>query len=112
VEIDEEKFRIVGVYEVPNKSGVNLIEILVRRNGINLDFEEVTQEDSNKSRSNWQVPYDEQLIEESLEHSRYVFFFHYLDFKKPLLTKHGSVVLPAVTSIPERLAHIVYEPPC
>ena len=42
------------------------------------------------------VPYG---LEESDGRIRYAFFFHYVDFKKPLLTPTGSVPLPKSSGI-------------
>lgn len=42
---------------------------------------------------------------------RCVFFFHYLDTDRPLLTPFGKVDLPKTTARPERLSTIIYEEP-
>jgi hypothetical protein len=60
-------------------------------------------------RSDWQVAYDEQGLE--VGKGRYAFFFHYLDFAKPLLGPAGPIPLPAPTEIPEHLKGIEYEAP-
>ena len=43
--------------------------------------------------------------------ARIVFFFHYLDPGRPLLTPAGRVPLPRATPRPRRLAAIAYEEP-
>ncbi|MFV2068716.1 MAG: hypothetical protein ACC645_17225 [Pirellulales bacterium] len=89
----------------------HLIEILVEGLDKERDLGEFTQEVNGQSRDNWQVPYDEQLLEQGAGRFRYVFFFHYLDLGKPLLTPLGSVPLPRPTNTPERLESIKYESP-
>ena len=48
-------------------------------------------------------------LEESDGQIRYAFFFHYLDFMKPLITPAGSLSLPKPTSKPAQLKDIEYE---
>ncbi len=86
---------------------------MVLRDGVKeeLDFGMITQEDEKESQDNWQVPYDEQLVNRSTEKMNYIFFFHYLDFSKPLLTPAGSLELIEITPIPDHLADIKYDPP-
>ena len=57
------------------------------------------------------MPYDERVLEESDRKIRYVFFFHYLDFKKPLMTLAGSLSVPKPTKQPAHLNEIEYESP-
>jgi hypothetical protein len=40
-----------------------------------------------------------------------VFFFHYLDLKKPIITPAGSLSLPKPTKQPAHLNDIEYESP-
>jgi len=70
------------------------------------DFGDVTQELSGEPRSNWQVAYEEQEIGEN----RFVFFSHYLDTAKPLLTSVGPLELPPESPLPEHLHVIEYWP--
>ena len=42
---------------------------------------------------------------------RYAFFFHYLDFEKPLVTPAGSLSVPKATNAPAHLKDIEYESP-
>jgi hypothetical protein len=69
------------------------------------------QEVAGQPKSNWQVPYDERMLEESDGRIRYAFFFHYLDLKKPLVTPAGSLPLPMPTHQPAHLKGINYESP-
>ena len=70
---------------------VHLIELIIEGDAENFDIGEVTQELAGQPKSNWQAPYDERVLEESEGRIRYGFFFHYLDFKAPLLTPAGSL---------------------
>ena len=88
-----------------------MIELLVEGDVEDFDIGEVTQEVAEQPKMNWQVPYDDRLLEESEGKARYAFFFHYLDLKKPLLTSAGSLRLPKVTKVPEHLQVIEYESP-
>jgi hypothetical protein len=60
---------------------------------------------------NWQAPYDERVVSETDARARVVFFFHYLDLNKPLLTPTGALALPAPKKMPARLKAIMYEAP-
>jgi hypothetical protein len=62
-------------------------------------------------RVNWQAPYDERVISETDTTARVVFFFHYLDLSKPLLTPAGVLRLPLPKDMPTRLKEIAYEAP-
>jgi hypothetical protein len=42
---------------------------------------------------------------------RVAFFFHYLDFSKPLLSPAGPLELPEPSPRPSRLQFFEYEPP-
>ena len=69
----------------------------------------VTQEDASQPRSNWQVPYDEQPLDD--DGCRWAFFFHYLDLSKPLLTPAGPIALPTPSPMPKHLAGVEYMEP-
>ena len=105
------KLTVLGVHPIAAGEPCHLIEILLAGSDEDLDFGKVTQEVDGQPRSNWQVPYDEQMLEESEGEVRYAFFFHYLDFAKPLLTPLGSVQLPKPTKLPTHLKGIKYEAP-
>src|SRR5262249_41793362 len=105
----------------------HLIEVWVRGLDGELSVAEFTQKVERQPRENWQVPYDErvlnedgtaqageqfpQSIEADGEDLRMAFFFHYLDFSKPILTPAGGLQLPAETKRPSRLKFLKYEPP-
>jgi hypothetical protein len=101
---------IAGVYRVDAAEPVHLIELVVE-GGDDFDFGGVTQEDPKQPRSNWQVAYDERIINESERGLRYAFFFHHLDLDKPLITPAGTLVMPMPTEMPARLKDITYEAP-
>jgi hypothetical protein len=73
------------------------------------DWGKVTQENPMQPRSNWQVAYDEQPLDE--DERRWAFFFHYLDPSRPLLTPDGPVNLPPPTPRPAHLNSIEYLEP-
>ena len=104
--------KIAGVYPVEADEPVHLIEISIEGGAVDgFDFGEVTQEMADMPRMNWQAPYDERVISETDTRARVVFFFHYLDFTKPLLTPAGELALPPPKEMPARLKEIVYEAP-
>ena len=118
---------VLGVYSViGSHQPCCLIEIVLKGVPGDWDFNDFTQEVEGLGRDNWQVPYDEHFLNEKgtcdldLENYdlrpsgcdfRFVFFFHYPDFSKSLLTPFGSVSLPAEQAMPERLAFIKYDRP-
>ncbi|MBW3623892.1 MAG: hypothetical protein KY468_10845 [Armatimonadetes bacterium] len=113
---------VLGVYMVPGHIEVHLIEALVNAAPDEFDPIDITQEDPSLPKSDWQVAYDEkylnregdQIIGDYYEKpgiqeapTRIAFFFHYLDFEKPLLTSLGPVPLPAPVEMPHRLASLI-----
>lgn len=123
---------VLGVYTVPSSPDAHLVEVTVDRAPSGVDVGAFTQEDPNSDRANWQVPYDERYLDETGTReigerwsmgwnpqpgvdepatTRIVFFFHFLDPKRPLLTPDGEVTLPPPRSLPDRLAFVEYEPP-
>jgi hypothetical protein len=103
--------KIIGVHPVEADEPVHLIELLVEGDADTFDIGEVFQEVAGQPKSNWQAPYNERVLEERDGKIRYAFFFHYLDFQKPLLTPAGSVPLPKPTKKPAHLKDIMYESP-
>jgi len=102
------RFFIRGVHRIDAPEPCHLIDVELDEAG-DFDWGEVTQENPTQPRSNWQVAYDERPLDD--QQRRWAFFFHYLDFSKPLLTPHGEVQIPAATPRPEHLANVDYEPP-
>jgi len=124
------RIEIIGVYRVEAPDSVHLVETCVRGAESAFAIGEFTQEVSNQPRSNWQVPYMEQILsadgssiiaDDSLAWRRpeffcgdvrFVFFFHFLDLQRPLRTPFGEVKLPSESELPKRLSMIRYEEPC
>jgi hypothetical protein len=123
------QIKVIGVYPVEADEPVHLIELSVLGAQGFFNVGNITQEIPNQPRGNWQVPYMEQILSASgnevladdYEASkrpelwrgdiRLAFFFHYLDFERPLRTPFGDVQLPAESDLPERLSMMEYEQP-
>lgn len=119
--------RVIGVYEVADtEEPCHLIELTVSGTGT-FDVGTITQSDPAAPESDWQMPYDEYLLDvtgasgkrldlgEAIAvqgEVRMAFFFHYLVLTRPLRTPWGSVPLPPVTGRPARLSFMIYEAPC
>ena len=120
--------QVVGVYPVDAPEPCHLVELRVSGSEGRFDVSQFTQEDD-RPRIDWQVAYAEKLLDasgDSIEWAlwngpgdevpwsgdlRLAFFFHYLDFARPLRTPFGPVDLPAPSPLPDRLAHVEYEEP-
>ena len=121
------RIEVIGVYPVRIAEPCHLIELWVRELAGVLRIIDFTQELEGQPRENWQVPYDEPVLNESgtmqagdrfpqrVEAEggdvRLAFFFHYLDLAKPLLTRAGPLVLPGASAMPSRLRFFTYESP-
>ena len=121
---------VIGLYPVDADPHVHLIELLIHGCTGVFDMSEFTQGSLGLPTSNWQVAYDEQILDERGErvvadgffarvkaelwsgNVRLVFFFHNIDLSKPLKTPFGDVTLPREGEKPERLSSVRYEPPC
>jgi hypothetical protein len=103
--------KVIGVHAVEADEPVHLIELLVEGDTDGFDIGEVTQETPGQPKSNWQVPYAERVLEESEGRTRFAFFFHYLDFERPLLTPAGPLSVPPASNVPAHLKDIEYESP-
>jgi hypothetical protein len=99
---------IRGVHPINAPEPCHLIELQVA-DSKSIDWSAITQELADQPQENWQVPWDERPIDD--DETRWAFFFHYLDLKKPLLTQDGPVTLPKPTPIPKHLNEIEYDPP-
>ena len=86
-----------------------LIEVQVHPPNATIEWEKFTQKQADLPRSNRQVPYDEQAVDES--RGRWGFFLHFVDPSQPLETPAGARALPPTTACPPHLGHLVYEPP-
>ena len=103
--------KIIGVHAIEADEPVHLVELLVENNDDMFDIGSITQEVAGQPTMNWQVPYDERLLEDSNSKTRYAFFFHHLDINKPLLFGTNELELPAATKRPSHLQDIEYETP-
>lgn len=105
--------QIVGVYPVlDSPDPVHLIEMVVQGDPALFDFGLVIQRIAGHPQSEWQVAYDERIMESTPgEWTRVVFFFHFLDLAEPLETPAGVLELPAPTNRPSELAALKYEAP-
>lgn len=90
-------------------AGLYLISVEVEPADADVDWAQVTQPINHQPESNWQVPYDERLIDSGVGH--WVFFMHYLDAGLPLRTQTGIVPLPPPSKRPKALVSIEYEAP-
>lgn len=97
-------FVILGVHPIESTQPCHLLEVELVNVADEYKWDEVTQEDESQPQQYWQAVYDEQ----SLSKNRWVFFFHYLNWDKPLLTPDGFISLPTPSPIPTRLMHIEY----
>jgi hypothetical protein len=117
---------IIGVYNVRSPEPCHLIELELAGVSESIDPIEVTQEIPDQPRSNWQVSWDEQYLatdgtqladpkkpwsQPREPNLRLAFFFHYLDFRRPLLTPFGELELPKPKRKPRRLSFLRYQPP-
>lgn len=100
-------FVIRGLHPVDAPDRCYLFEVELN-DPASFDWGSVTQEVFGQSSSSWQVAWDECQLDET----RWVFFFHYLDLARPLMTCWGAVPLPKPTPRPSRLDGLVYRPPC
>jgi len=101
-------FIIRGVHPFEAPEPCHLIEAELTHYS-SFDWGDVTQEVPDQPRSNWQAPWDERPLDEAK--TKWVFFFHYLDLHRPLLTPEGSIELPRVSPLPEHLVKVEYESP-
>ena len=122
-----EMINLIGLYKVPDHENVHLFEFKINSTDSDFDVGDFTQKLPNVDSMNWQVPYEEQFLDQNgtriigdyrtdlseLEKPfRLVFFFHYFDLDKPLNTPFGDINIKKVDSIPKRLSEIIeYEEP-
>ena len=118
---------VLGVYPVEEaEEPSQLIEVLVKEHHGDLNMGEFTQEVPGQPHDNWQVPWDEHILNSEGTSGelapfpgplkvhgsqRVAFFLHYLDGSLPLITPDGPVMLPEESARPTRLAFIQYQAP-
>jgi hypothetical protein len=119
---------VLGIYPVEAPEPCHIIELMIREHIGVLDVGAFTQESPDQPPSNWQVPWDERILNADGTKDvlgqfpaqikadgtplRLVFFFHYLDFHRPLMTPTGKLALEPPVEKPDRLAFLEYESPC
>lgn len=118
--------KLKGIYIVDNNPDIHIIEISFNDSPGNIDIGKITQEIEGQSSDGWQSPWGEKYLDESGEKiigndfyiplkevtTRIIFFFHYLNFSKPLLTQYGELRLSEPTQLPDRLKdNLTYEKP-
>jgi len=125
----ESMIEIIGIYKIKAKEPVYLIEAIVENNNGLFEIGKITQEVAGQPKNNWQVPYEEMILDEKGEkitfdsekdysnkelwkgNIRFTFFFHYLDISKPLITQWGQIQIPKPIALPKRLKIIKYSQP-
>ena len=123
------KVDVIGVYPIEATEPVHLIELLIKDSAEKISISKFTQELPDQPQYNWQVPYEETILnddgtaiksnpffgedseEDWVGNVRLVFFFHYFDQNKPLLSPFGEISLPSESAKPDRLDFLVYEQP-
>ncbi|WP_190810383.1 hypothetical protein [Flagellimonas sp. S3867] len=113
---------LIGICSIPNHDEVNLVELVIEENVDDFDPGEITQEQKGHDKLDWQTAYNEKYLDENgssiigddfdkptgLNKFRVVFFFHYLDFNKPLICQYGLVEMNnQVTELSDRLKGII-----
>lgn len=118
---------VLGVHPVPGLDDCYLIEAIVRGLSEAPDLGSTTQR-SDGPASDWQVAYDEKLLDADgraitaelftghrpdswPSEARVAFYFHGLKVSEPLLTPWGDVQVPTPTPTPDRLTFLAYEAP-
>lgn len=120
---------IIGVHPIEAPEPCHLVEVVVRNCKGPFDLGQVTQEAPGRPPEDWQVPWDEKILDASGERVvadggeawdsrelwigdiRVAFFFHYLDAGKPLLCPLGPLQVPTPRPLPDRLRVIQYRAP-
>ena len=120
---------LLGVHPIAGPEPVHLIELQIIGSTSPFNIGSITQEIPGETRSNWQVPFGERVLDATgtiiladpfLQRDiptlwqgdvQIAFFFHYLDLSHPLTTDLGPISLHPPTPMPARLSMMRYEPP-
>jgi hypothetical protein len=89
--------------------GLYLIEVQVEPADAEVPWAEITQPVPGQPPPNWQVPYDERVIDAS--QGRWAFFLHFVNLGEPLRTPVGPRSLPEPRPRPSYLSEVEYEAP-
>lgn len=116
-----ENSQLIGIYKIDGVDCANLVEIIFEEEICDFDCGEITQEIRNQDKLDWQTAYDEKYLNpdgtkiigddfdqpKELVSFRIVFFFHYLDISKPLISQYGLINLTEIKELPERLKKLI-----
>lgn len=121
--------RVFGVYPVKADEPCHLVELIIEGSDTPVYVGDITQEIPGRDQASWQVPWDERVLDEAGQkilasypelkkrpellrgNVRLVFFLHYLDLSRSLITPFGELPLPPPSKRPSRLKMVRYEPP-
>src|SRR5688572_113797 len=102
------KIDLIGIYDVQGEKDVYLLELYIKSKHTQIEIDKFTQAQENIDPLNWQSPWEEKYLnsegtaitgdwlnlpEEILDDTRIIFFLHFLDFTKPLITPFGKIEL-------------------
>lgn len=117
---------LIGIYQLNHPSIIHIIELQVNEEIQEFDISKFTQEMEGQDKMNWQVPYDEKFLDSDNKvigdwiniptslhaETKIVFFFHELNFDKPLITPYGELVISSAIDQPNWMKEIMnYEAP-
>lgn len=116
-----ENAELIGIYKIEGVDSVNLIEIIIKEEINEFDPSELTQEIRGQDKLDWQTAYNEKYLNtngtkiigddierpKNLVSFRVVFFFHFLDVSKPLISQYGLMDLIEIEELPERLKKLI-----
>lgn len=118
----EKKAVLNGVFPILNEKDVYLFEMIIDDVPANVDFLLFCQKDDNLPEDEWQVPYNEQYLNQEGtavigdaindkntddEKTRVAFFMYIESFDMPLSTPYGDFQIKAESEMPERLRRII-----
>ena len=124
--MNQEKLKVNGVYPVESSNYVHIVELEAKEQIRDLEISQITQVIKGEERLNWQSPYDEKYLNISNEligdwidepslinpGEKIVFFFHHLNFDKPLRTQYGDYEIRGINEPPTWLKELMkYEEP-
>ena len=112
---------IIGVYPVKKHPEVKVIEMTLDCPPSQVDISKFIHPIDNFPKSSWQVPYDEKYLNENgtesiggfcdvpadIPYTRLVFFLHFVNLAKPLLSPFGRLKFPEESPMPNRLRSII-----
>lgn len=117
---------LIGIYIITETPDAHLVELIFDCPPDKVEIEQITQEIEGEPKDNWQSPWNGKYLDDKGERiigdgfsiperetkTRLIFFFHYLDISRPLLTQEGELKLISPNPLPDRLkGKLVYELP-